>query len=260
VDEAVRGAVRGAVDGAVDGAVHGAVRGAVDGAWYRYFGGQHWTGWWQPCVGFFRDHCSARMDVSAEMWDRSQAYDAAQMAGWWWPHSRFVVVAERAEFVRRERVAPTGWGSHRLHCEDGPAIRWRDGWAIWAWHGVVVPGWVIADPTPGRIFAESNQEIRRAGIESLGWDAFASAARLRLVDSRPDPANPGRDLELYDIPVGLLDVAERLLLVTNSSPDRSGEIRRYGLTVPAGIDDALSAAAWTFDLGPGEYATLERTT
>jgi hypothetical protein len=31
-------------------------------------------------------------------------------------------------------------GVPRLHHPDGPAIRWRDGWAVHALHGTRVPG------------------------------------------------------------------------------------------------------------------------
>jgi len=35
---------------------------------------------------------------------------------------------------------------HRLHCEDGPAMAWPDGWAMWRWHGFSVTEKFIMHP------------------------------------------------------------------------------------------------------------------
>ncbi len=52
----------------------------------------------------------------------------------------------------------------------------------------------------------------------------------------------------------------RVILVTNGTPERDGTRRRFGLTVPADIDDALDAAGWTYGLTGREYATTQRRT
>ena len=273
VDGAVHGAVRGAVDdavrGAVDDAVHGAVRGAVDGAvdgavrdlhstWYLYIGGQWWAGWisWR---NFFLDECD--LDLSPDIAAKAKAYEDANHAGWWWPHRQFTIVSERPEFIHREQVGARGWGSHRLHCETGPAIRWRDGAELFFWHGTRVPAWVVMDPTVEKVFAEQNQEIRRCAIEALGWDALVD--RMSLVDECDDPGNAPHRIGLYDLPddLDLYDgTPVRVLLVTNGSPDRSGVLRRYGITVDGAEDSALAAAARSFRVPVDVYAALERRT
>jgi hypothetical protein len=58
----------------------------------------------------------------------------AQTAGWWWPFHDVVVLTERPTTLHRD-------ANHRLHCADGPALCYPDGWGIWAWHGVRVPRW-----------------------------------------------------------------------------------------------------------------------
>jgi hypothetical protein len=52
----------------------------------------------------------------------------------------------------------------------------------------------------------------------------------------------------------------RLVLMTNVSPDRSGADRRYGETVPAGINDPLDAQAWAYGVPRATYALLTRRT
>jgi hypothetical protein len=275
VDDAVRVAVRvavsdavdGAVDDAVDGAVRGAVRVAVDGAvsdavrrrWYYRLGGQWWAGWlaWR---GFFR-HIG--LELSGDMWGRHQAYLDANRAGWWWPHRKFVIASDRPTVLHREQVAPTGWGSHRLHCSTGPAIAWGDEWALWFWHGVNVPRWVIDYPTIEAIAAEKNTEIRRCAIESLGWDLYLDAVGAKPIDVAADPGNPGHELALYDLPreAQAFNEPVRLLVMSNASLDRDGATRRrFAETVPADISDAVAAAAWQFDVSPDTYRSLERAT
>jgi hypothetical protein len=53
--------------------------------------------------------------------------------------------------------------------------------------------------------------------------------------------------------IGLACGASELTLV-------DGPVRRFGLHVPASIDDALAAAAWTFDLDRRTYQGLDRAT
>ena len=299
VDGAVGGAVRGAVDGAVDGAVgdavgdavggavrdavrdavRGAVRDAVDGAvgdavgdaaikagvlqviarrWYYRLGGRLWPTW-QAYVAFFRD--VVELDIDPDIWSRSRAYDDAQGAGWWWPFEDFVMVCEPPTELHLEQVGPAGWGSHRLHCETGPAVRWPDGFCLYFWHGTHVPAWVIEDPTVEQAMAERNSERRRCALESVGWGALEPHLG-DPIDVCPDFANGANELRLYRMPDHINPYGQpvNLLLMVNGSPDRSGEIRRYGETVPASIKRADAAAGWQYGLDPKVYRQLERRT
>lgn len=259
VDDAVGGAVRGAVDDAVGDAVGGAVRDAVGGGWHRYIAADWWRGW-QAYLTFFRDHCALQLD--GDLWDRSRALDKTlTSAGIWWPYRQFVIVSDRPCEIHLEQIGPRGWESHRLHNPSGPALAWPDGWAIYAWHGQRVPAWVVEDPTPARIFAEQNAEVRRCAIESLGWPEFIAAAKLTMVGSpTADPGNPGQTLQLYDVPAAIYDEPVRVLICENASLDRDGRRRQFGLTVPAEIADPVAAAAWTFNVAASDYAELSRAT
>ena len=281
VDSAVNGAVRRAVSDAVDGAVHGAVssavhgavssavgdavRRAVDGAvddiisklWYYRLGGQWWS-YWQAYTSYFRD-CT-NLELDDDIWQRSYAYEKASTAGWWWPFKDFVMVSERPIEVHLEEIGPRGFGSHRLHCETGPAISWSDGYALYFWHGVRVPEWVIVSPSVELINGEKNSEVRRAGIESLGWPIYIMDVGLKLIHSEADPGNYPNQLELYDVPEQLFDEPIRVLLMTNGSPDRSGSQRQYAETVPDSINTAAEAAAWQYRVPVEIYRQLVRRT
>jgi hypothetical protein len=264
VDGAVGGAVGDAVDDAVGGAVGDAVDGAVDGAirevisrrWYYRIGGGYWLGW-QAYLTFFREHCET--SVSEEIWERSRAFDLTTSAGWWWPHRDFVMVADRPDVLQLEQVRPTGWGSHRLHADHGPAIGWAtDG--LYFWHGTRIP----ADPDEvrtwdlGRVLQERNTETRRALIEILGWDQVTDV--LTLVSECDDPGNAPHKIGLYDLPSeleNLYDAPARILLCTNGTVERDGTRRRFGLPVPANHDDPITAVAEMYDFPVEAYRRLE---
>jgi hypothetical protein len=239
---------------------------SITNSWYRYMGGQFWVGygwsWGGAWTSFFRDVCGLELD--GDLWDRARAYEATmESACWWWPHRRFVMIVERPLEIHRELADPAvlrGWGSHRLHREDGPAVVWPDGWGVYSVHGTRVPadlieqGWSV-----DRILSEPNAEVRRVAIDLMGWDRFIDDAGLMQVgESVADPGNPGQMLALYDVPRRIYDADVRVLLCTNATEERDGSRHRFGLTVPASIDDPIAAAGWTFGLNPSEYRQLER--
>jgi hypothetical protein len=222
-------------------------------SWRLHLGGQ-WDSAWMAYAMFLTLWPGAGLGPGVHL--RVRALFDAQSAGWWWPHLDFILACERPHTLHAEQVGD----GRRLHHSDGPAVVWPDGWSLYFWHGTLVPAWVVEQPTVAAIHAESNVEVRRCGIEALGWDAYLAAAQLRLVDSAADPGNPGYDLRLYDVPAHVWGEPARVLLATNGSPERDGTRRRYGLPVPADMDTVVHAAAWTYGLTHDQYAGLARRT
>lgn len=213
-------------------------------------GGQFWAGYYSHYY------------VMHELGVKEAALLGGQMltalsAGWWWCFGGYAVITDRPDLLERDAQG-------ELHSAIGPALRYRDGWCIWAWHGRRVPRWVIENPTMDQIAAESNVEIRRCAIESYGWDRFARELEEKGSIDAParaaDPGNPGQELFLYPVPAEFWGSDVKLLLATNGSTERDGTRRRYGLTVPARIKDPLEAAAWTYGLSGDEYARTQRRT
>jgi hypothetical protein len=210
----------------------------------------------QACLWFHRDHHGMAPKHAV----RLKAFVDADAAGWWWPDPRFVVVSERPESLHHELGGPSHRRTRQLHRAGGPAVTYRDGWRLWYWHGFQVPQWAVEAPTVERIAAEPNVEVRRCAIEAMGWERFAVEARLRRVAAAPDPSNPRHFVVLYDVPERLWGGRVRLVLVTNGSTDRRGTLRRYGLTVPAHLEDPVEAVAWTYNLPRDVYEQIERRT
>jgi hypothetical protein len=155
----------------------------------------------------------------------------------------------------------------RLHNEHGPAIVYPDGWAVYAWHGVRIPSYVIEDSSQlnvREIISQPNAEIRRVMIERFGFARFLHESGARLLDEQLD--NLGHPIRLYrqeiagDEPLVMVEV-------TNSTPDlmvqadgsKSLQFKRYTLRVPPNIVSAREAIAWTFDLPIALYNPEKET-
>ena len=183
----------------------------------------------------------------------------AGATGWWWAFADVCVMAERPTALHMEPIPNQVHDQCRLHREDGPALQFADGAAVFALHGTVVPSWVMEDPDVERIARERNVEVRRCAIERIGWDTYIDTAGLTLIDRVDDPGNAGEPLSLYATPDGW-DRPERILLVVNGSVERDGCRRRYGLPVPSWTSSALQAAGWTYGIAASDYAQLLRRT
>ena len=183
----------------------------------------------------------------------------ARSCGWWWPYENTCVVSERPSLVRTE-TWDASQGTVRLHCADGPAMLFPDGWPVYAWHGTSVPAGLIEDGWDmQRILTERNAEVRRCAIEKLGWGEFEK--HLPKVAEAADPGNPGQVITLYDLPPGLEDTypeRARLLLCTNGTPEPDGTRRRFGLPVPAHHTDPAAAAAELYGWPVEAYRNLAR--
>jgi hypothetical protein len=90
--------------------------------------------------------------------------------GWWWPFERACVVSDRPSEIHLD-------SRERLHRADSPAIRYRDGFAVYAWSGRRVERSVILDAvTVERIEAERNAEVRRILVERYGAQRYVRDA------------------------------------------------------------------------------------
>lgn len=177
----------------------------------------------------------------------------AKSAGWYWTLDDLAIICERPHVLHRDE-------NNDLHHRGGPAMAWRDGFEIHAWHGLRVPAdmWQWSCE---RILQEQNAEIRRCAIEAMGWPEFVAKAGLtRVGEAMPDPGNPGQELTLYDLPEQVYDEPVRVLICDNGTVERGGVRRRFGLTVPGDCENALEAAAWTYGLKAAQYQKMVRRT
>jgi hypothetical protein len=173
----------------------------------------------------------------------------AKSAGWIVPHEHVCWVCERPNLLRTDAGA-------RLHCPDGPALRYPDGWSVHAWKGVEVPAWTIEHPdriTPDTVADAIDPVLRNCMIEIMTPERFVRGGGATRV-SQDDTGILWRARWTHrGVTIGSWAAVE----VVNGTADRDGSHRRYFLRVPSNMDTAREAVAWTYGLSAERYAELE---
>lgn len=183
---------------------------------------------------------------------------AVRRAFGWTPFHGLVFICEPPREMHVEWVGDRP----RLHSDTGPAVVWADDRATCDYflHGVRVPAQLFSsEVTVTQINAERNSEVRRVVIERFGWVRYLALCEFRLIASVPDPGNRQHRLALYEFP-NHWPGADRMLVMMNGSPDRSGRQREYAEMVPGRFDDPVEAAAWQYDCPVEVYRNLNRRT
>jgi hypothetical protein len=144
---------------------------------------------------------------------------------WWFPYEGLVFASERPCFLSLD-------SDGRLHNSERAALEYRDGYSLYAWHGVTVPSWIIERPrdiTVENIDQESNAEVRRVMLEQYGWTRYMADCDAVVVDATPPdhpiPGLRGARLLLRQ----LRDEPEPFvcLEMVNSTPESDGTHKRY---------------------------------
>lgn len=200
---------------------------------------------------FARQVLGVRLDLRGDLFDTVDRLSA--VCGWCWPFADVCVIVDRPECIRRDEA-------HRLHCANGPAVRFRDGWCVYAWHGYRIPvsaHWIITDRdrlTPESIEAERNAELRRVMLEAYGFERYLAARDARVVSEDVDVnGQPRRLLEVIVAGEPL-----RILEVINGTVERDGSRRRFLLGAMPGETPADAVAA-SYGFLPRRYREAVRT-
>jgi hypothetical protein len=193
----------------------------------------NWLGFYQ----YFRD--VVNLKVCEKL---NGLIDLASHCGWLNMYEDTVVFQDRPEHIKFD-------DQNRLHCENGPAILYRDGYGVYAWHGVRIPSeWIT---NKGELTAKTaltwvNTEQRKAACEIVGWAKVLRELNARVIESDEDPMI-GTLLEV-DIP----DIGkEKFLKVL------CGTGREFAIPVPPNMKTALEANAWTYGLDGDVLRQLE---
>lgn len=208
-------------------------------------GGNQWSAW--DCyLTAFRDIAKLDLDYDAY----NHWVTLAERSGPRIVHAAFCLVCDRPAVLTVD-------AQNRPHGAEGPFAQWRDGFRLFAWHGVRLPAWIITSPdriTAEAIAEESNQEVRRAMIERIGWERYLELADATVLQ-RDDY---GTLLDLPPMPGD--EERVRLVRVTNATPEPDGSFKDYVLRVPPSCGSAREAVAWTFGVEkPEEYAPAQES-
>ena len=186
---------------------------------------------------------AAKIGVQIEKSEHFHAYiQYAKTSGVSYFYPGFAFVSDRPDAIRKDDET-------RMHCEDGPALSYRDGYAVHCWHGQNIPSEWIEKPetlTAAIAINHPNVEQRRAACEILGWARVLDELNASLIDKDPDP-EIGSLLEV-DIP----DIGrEKFIRVT------CGTGREFAIPVPPEMTTALQAQAWMVGLESSDFMKPE---
>lgn len=169
-------------------------------------------------------------------------FGLAKYSGWLNAYEDVVVFQHPPEVIKFD-------DRNVLHCQDGPAIRYRDGVEVYAWHGVTIPGEWISDKkalTPDICLHWANVEQRRCACEIYGWANIIRDLNPLTIDKDGDP-EIGTLIEV-DIPeIG----KERFLLVL------CGTKREFAIPIPPTVNTAIEAQAWSWGLSESDFVIPE---
>ena len=201
------------------------------GYWSSYSnGGNMWSGW-VAYLSFFRD--VARLCLP--QYEAFQHYESAAVhGGYRFTHKRFWIVSDRPMTIGRD-------DQNRPHCDDGPQLAWRDGFATYYWHGVKVTRQIIEATetlTATQIQAETNAEVRRVMLTRFGEARY-------IQDIGAVPVHTDEFGALYRVPVQDDEPIE-MVRVLNSTPEPDGSTKNYWLRCEPGSKTAQEAVASTW--------------
>lgn len=165
---------------------------------------------------------------------------------WMYPGRDVVYASDRPTVINLDQNGV-------LHCENGPAIAWMNGDAIYAWHGVIVPEHWIKNRenlSPSEVISCEDVEQRAVGAEIIGWSKMFNVLKACIIDDSGSP-----DIgQLIELTLPGLDEPGRFL---KAICPRNGIIVE-GVPYVSDIDNlpietALAAQAWRIGDPQSEY-------
>lgn len=193
--------------------------------------------YWLSFYDFFQTECGINLDNKLD-----GLFATAKTCGWIVVYDKFAIVMDRPTSIKMD-------DQNRLHCENGPAVSYPDGFEVYSWHGTRVPSdWIKnkSSLTAKKAITWENIEQRRAACEILGWINVLSELDSKVINEDEDPTI-GTLLEVNIPEVG----KEKFLKVL------CGTGRTFAIPVPPDMKTALEANAWTFGINPEDLRDLE---
>lgn len=144
-----------------------------------WFWGAHEAAW---IAYYLWPHTAIRPMHSEAQMELLNAWVAiSKSAGWWQPYEGICFVCERPQI---QAVDKNG----RLHRDGGPALLCRDGWPVYALHGIRMKREYVETSaeniTPETVLSETNADIRRELLRKVGIERMLSRLSHRSIHKR----------------------------------------------------------------------------
>jgi len=211
-------------------------------SYQMWSGGNQWAGY--PAYLSFFCHI-AKLPLDYSKWQHYETL--SELSGPRIMHPDFCMISDKPELLLIDE-------QNRPHCPDGPFCRWRDGSALYAFHGVRVPGWILESPesiTIEKIDKEKNMEIRRVMIERMGAERFIKESGAIKQDAS-EQGTLWRTAGGEDEDIVMVELK-------NSTVEPDGSTKTYWLRVPPDTKTAREAVAWSFGMTADQYCPQQES-
>jgi hypothetical protein len=128
--------------------------------------------------------CRDVLDLSKlECWNKWKSWEnCARFGGFRVMHEKFCIVSDFPEIYKTIKVN----NRHILHCINGPAQRWRDGFEFYYLNGVKVSKEIVMTPAEKLdstlILKEINTEVRREIVRKIGIERVCDKLNAKCID------------------------------------------------------------------------------
>lgn len=210
--------------------------------------------------------------VGIEEINRLDGVFAMSGCGWWWPFEDIAILTERPTVIKQDSQG-------RMHCTEGPAIAYSDGFELYAVHGIMLePDSILKPLTVKRIDDEQNAEVRRVLLELYGMSKYLLNSKSKILDKSrfgilyqkdirdDEPLTMVRVLNSTPEPDGTLTRDEAIAIFGKEArcvtgdfnaplpkAPKSARFKEYTIRVPQNMKTAREAVAWTFHMKEEEY-------
>ena len=149
----------------------------------------------------------------------------------------FVLFNDTRVYVSRKPVRIDFNANSQLHCEDGMACEYSDGWGIYSINGVAVDEQIVLRPetqTVDQIRKEENEEVKRIRIQRYGWDRFLEEINAVVIDENSNDIEGTKEFLIES----KQDNIKSLMCVCPSTG------KEFFLEVPPEINTCKEAQSW----------------
>ena len=146
---------------------------------HGYGYGQH-ESYWIYTYKYYEEVLGIKYDDKAQR-GLNIMQSICESSGFHYLFDEFAVICDRPNIISLN-------DANEIHSEDGPSISYRDGFAIYAIDGHVVPDYVITNPekiTVDIIKKESNSETKRIMMEIFGVSEYLMDTQAKVLDFDP---------------------------------------------------------------------------
>ncbi|BBD63173.1 hypothetical protein NIES2109_60230 (plasmid) [Nostoc sp. HK-01] len=198
---------------------------------------------WSYVPGSLLDFCISVLNCTYPEREWTVLQGLMDHCGLIFPDEKIVFISERPSELSFNNLSSS---YPRIHAEGKPAIRFVDGYSIYAYHGVILPKKYSVHPDNWQakwLLEEENAELRRVLIQGLGYTKI-------LEELSPIELDSYREYKLLKI-VNDIDI-EPIYLLKMTCPS-TGFI--HVLRVPPNMKSAREAICWVnWGVDPNDFA------